>query len=127
TAPRAHHHFTAFLALQIAPERLGEEREIAFEIVQPDADDLVHFIADGPAVRIFLEPLSPEKVQSDLDQIGGAVGEIDHEQLARSQEPPVMILDSENVELLVIGIPVGTNATEAAGAVIKGVVTDADS
>ena len=124
--PRADHAPDAGLDLDIVAERNRVDEERAVQVVQPDADLLARRVEQRPDVDVRLELIAAQKVQGEVDELFGRVGQRHSHHVGRSLHPVVMRCGLEQVQLVFLLVPVGADPFENRGPVVKRVSHEAE-
>ena len=85
--------------------------------MQLDADGLGALVNGRPAVRVFAELVAPQNLLDDLGEVFDRRQFRHQHDLAGVAEANDVLLDPQRVQLLLFGVPVGTDALEDRGAV----------
>ncbi len=126
TPPRGDTASNTVLEIQIRGKRGNSDGEIALQVMQPHAQDLGAFIGYGTDIDILSIATPPHQLYSELAKLINAIRELDLEQLAALEQSLIVLLDTEQVHLLFIAIPVPSNSLKASGAIVKGMGQDAN-
>jgi hypothetical protein len=94
--------------------------------MQLDAEHLGAFIGYGTDIDILSKATPLHQLHSEPAKLINGVRELDLEQLATLAQSLIVLLESEEVYLLLIAIPVPSNSLKASGAVVKGMGHDAN-
>src|SRR6266568_1161154 len=91
--------------------------KVVCEVVQAHADHLIGFISDWSDVDILALIVAPDQFAGDFNQLVNCVGERYLKNLARTKQPLVVLAKTEQIQLLILLVPIAPNALEASGAI----------
>ncbi len=94
--------------------------------MQPHADHLGGLVGQGPDVQVLVEAGHADQARDDVRHLVDGVADLDVHDLAALRQALEVLLNLEQVQGLVVRVPVAANALEYAGAVVEGVRHDPD-
>ena len=108
----------------VLTHRRGVAAERVLEPEQPDADDRRCLVGDGAYVHVLAIMGAAHQLYGDVAQILSGHPDVDPEQSARVQQPSEVMVELDQVDLLMVGVPVTADPLEGPGAVVEGVGGD---
>src|SRR5581483_9468764 len=87
------------------------------EAMQAYAPGLASLIGDRTQVDILSLLISPDQLYANLDKLLDSVRQGDLQDFTRAQKPLVMLTKAEEVDLLILLVPVAADAFKTAGPV----------
>ncbi len=91
------------------------------EVVQPHADSLIAFIRDRSQVDILFLAVASDQFHADVNQLLQRIGKFYLHDFAGTQQTLIVFAEAEQIDLLVVLIPVAANALKAPRAISKAV------
>jgi peptide-methionine (R)-S-oxide reductase len=94
--------------------------------VQPDTDDFVAIVGNRSDIAVCPVCLGFEKIYGELREIRFGVRQLHQQQPGGFQETSIVIVGSEDEQLLLVAVPISAKAAKDAGAVVKSMSQDTD-
>ena len=115
-----------FSTVQVGAEGGGVDEHVFLHVVQPHAQNLLGLVDQGSHVEVLMEAGLGHEIARDLHQL--RIGQPDiHEQHVRGlSQPAEVILHAKEVEILILGVPVGADALKDGRPVVERVRHDVD-
>ncbi len=110
----------------VVAEGDGEEVEARLQVVELDADGLVALVRRGPHVAVLAVAVATQQLHRESHHLVHAVARVHHQDLRGVDDALEVLARLEQVELLVVGVPVGPDALEDGRPVEERVGHDAD-
>ena len=120
-APGADHAADPLFDVDIGAEGRRVNGEGRLQVVESHADLLGGLEGQGPDVDVLAVAVAAEDLDGGVDHLLVSEGQLDLQDLGRVPQAFEMRLHEEREELLLVWVPVGPDALEAAGAVVQGV------
>ncbi len=126
-SPRRGHGADAVVRVDVIAEGQGDDHEVVLEVVEPHADDLARLVDGGTHVGVLAEAVAAQQLDGERHQLVHRARQVHQHDPRRRPQPRVVLVALEQVELALVGVPVGADALEAGRAVHEGVRHDADA
>ena len=117
--PRADHAADARLDLDVVAERNRVDEEAVLEVVEANADLFAGRVQKRTDVDVRLELVAAQQLEREVDQLLGRVRKRHAHDVGRAAHALVVLGRLEQVELLLLRVPVGADAFEDTGAVVQ--------
>lgn len=117
--PGTGHAAYAAVGVQVRAERRGVDQKTLVHVVQANADDFGRDEQQRTNVRIGTSVVAAQHVHRELGQLVVGVGQVQAQDARRTAQAGVVLLRLQDVQLGLIGVPVGADAFETAGAVVQ--------
>src|SRR5690348_4531600 len=109
--------------VDIVSHRFRGNNKLVCQIMQAHSNNLIAFIGDRPEINILSLIIAPYKFYADINKLLDCVRERYLENLARAEQAVIMFTETEEVDLLILLIPIASNALKATGAIRKSMRT----
>ena len=116
--PGGHADICALFLVDIAAKGCGENCYLVGHAVQLHADAQVGLVCQRANVGILAEPLTAQQLKYRGAQLLGAVAHVHEQQPRRGQETSDVFLQAEDVQLLLLLVPIRPDAAETSRAVV---------
>jgi hypothetical protein len=113
------------LRVEIWTEGYHKDEEVILQVVKPYAYSLGTLICQRSDIDVFLVAILFHQFHSDLGQLISAVGQVDLQDVATLQHSLVVFPKTEEIHLILLAIPVASNAFEAGCPIVESMGHDA--
>src|SRR3954454_21190910 len=108
----------AAVDVEIIAHRHAVRRQVRAQPREGDLDRLFRLVDHRPHVAVLAEPVAAQQLEDHLAELVAVAAEVEVQDARGPDEPVDVLTECGDVELLVVGVPVRTDALEAAGAVV---------
>src|SRR5579872_1549343 len=124
--PRRNADLQSFGSIEVRFVRHRHDREIAFDVVQPDADLFGRFECDRTHVDVLAVVVAARELHRVAAERFGIFGQRELQQLRGRAHAIVVLGETEEEQLIIRGAPIAADAFKAPGAVVESVREQAD-